>query len=64
MDELRPCPFCGGNARIRVIDDGIHYKKFLPSCTDRHCLGRNSNKYFCSETLAVNEWNRRSDNGN
>ena len=63
MAELKPCPFCGSPARIKVIDDGVHYKKFYPSCTNRNCIGRNTHKYFCSERLAVEEWNRRADNG-
>lgn len=27
MEELKPCPFCGGDAAIRKIKTGMHYDK-------------------------------------
>ena len=63
MAELKTCPFCGGPARVKVVDDKIRYKRFYPSCYDRHCLGRNNSRYYCTEQQEIEAWNRRADDG-
>ena len=62
MAELKPCPFCGGEARIVENDPlGMGKKEFFtygaicPSC--------GANFWKNTETEAEEAWNRRADNG-
>ncbi len=49
--ELKPCPFCGGDEEIIDTVDG----KFYIQCTECTTL----NVYFRKKD-AVNRWNRRA----
>lgn len=50
MPELKPCPFCGGKARL---DRYEHFYRVL--CTD--CPA--STEWLYSEQEAIEAWNRR-----
>lgn len=52
MIELKPCPFCGGEAEIECETHG--FKVYTVSCRlcDLHAAGM-------SEEVAVMAWNRR-----
>ena len=55
MDELKPCPFCGGEA---VMDsDGYYRKTFWVSCTYCGC----STQSFWTEKESVEAWNKRQE---
>ena len=56
MNELKPCPFCGGDAKIVDVED---LKGFFALC--KHCNA--STRIFYSEEVAIEAWNRRVDNG-
>ena len=65
FEELKPCPFCGGEAHL-FVDDGV--RVICPSCgATTKCLvdGLYGNKLTGNATKSVIEaWNRRvSDNG-
>ena len=65
MAELKPCPFCGGEAEIgRRRSDYNHWKQdgFIPRCKDTKCMGR-STRVFQTETAAIKAWNRRVNDG-
>lgn len=49
--ELKPCPFCGGEAR-----DGKDGEYFLVRCT--HC---GAEQFSDIRRVAVSSWNRRAD---
>lgn len=60
MDNLKPCPFCGGEAQLRVTahipaSGGYDYN---PRCGDPSCPGRITKKWNNKET-AIYAWNRR-----
>ncbi len=60
-NELKPCPFCGGEAELYItkhIPSGFEY---TPRCKNKSCCGRQTKKYLVKET-AVAMWNRRADN--
>ena len=67
---LKPCPFCGGRARIeeREKPDGYcHYTVKFIQCTECHskteeriCDGYYGE--YCSDEEIVELWNRRKEN--
>lgn len=57
--ELKPCPFCGGEATISVHDN--HYQ---PCCANDNCIAAdlyNEWLYPRSYERAVREWNTRAE---
>lgn len=56
--DLRPCPFCGGNAELKTYRDNLRGDKFAAMCQKTDCPGRT---YKRRETpkAAINAWNRR-----
>ena len=62
MAELKPCPFCGGEAEITEFDPFNGYQGSM-NMYSVHCkkcgaeIVRNQNKDY-----AVDAWNRRADN--
>lgn len=63
MAELKPCPFCGGDAQLEHIHDGFGYS--YVRC--KKC-GVESVKFIksfevSSDKEAVEFWNRRAENG-
>ena len=61
MGELKPCPFCGGEAEIEVnhtdYTNGEHTTTYEPKCND--CL-LSRQPLQCKKT-AINAWNQRQD---
>jgi hypothetical protein len=61
-EELKPCPFCGGKAKITVIEKGVHS---IISCQTYYCgFERHSfNNGDTDENAALRltlAWNRRA----
>jgi len=57
MAELKPCPFCGGEAELTEWEFGY----WIVKCTKCPCdLGR---YWFRRKADAKKTWNRRADNG-
>ena len=60
MEELKCCPFCGGEAEIYYHpreDEGLYAVYIF--C--KHCDA--SSRPFLNEKIAIEAWNRRVDNG-
>lgn len=56
--ELKPCPFCGGEAKMVIkkhIPNGFDY---TPTCNNPSCAGRITKKWIDCEK-AIEAWNRR-----
>lgn len=53
MSELKPCPFCGGKARVMQYGELEH----LPTCNACDCI---LDYCFYSEEEAIAAWNRRT----
>ena len=58
MQELKQCPFCGGEAEIVETEYAVDV-----SCKDGNCRGYTD--YLNSKTKkeAIEAWNRRAENG-
>lgn len=57
MAELKPCPFCGGNA---TVVEHIYYgfqNKYGVVCLE--CYAE-TGQFMCSKDLAEDAWNRRA----
>ena len=62
VNELRPCPFCGGRAAI------VHKKEPVGECWKVYCMNEDcwceaSTPAYNRRETAVEAWNRRADNG-
>lgn len=53
--ELKPCPFCGGEAE-NFEDDG----NFGVRCCNSACIGNDLEPRYSSEHFAIKGWNRRA----
>ena len=59
-DELKPCPFCGGEA---MIEQTQHMGEYLYriGCSKPGCRGRINGNAYESKTEAIAAWNTRSE---
>ena len=57
MTELKPCPFCGGEAHIAYSNDNHHQPHV--ECDTLHCPGNKTYQWhYKTEAEAVEAWNR------
>lgn len=59
MPEMKPCPFCGGEAEMYVTDHIPQGYDYTPRCKNPNCCGRLSKKYM-SAVVATDKWNLRN----
>ena len=63
MTELKPCPFCGGDAELGHTDITSEYGEtsfvFCKKCSANGKMIRKSFKHS-SDELAIEAWNRRA----
>ena len=58
--KLKPCPFCGGKAKIQSERVAVYIK--CKECGATSGIVEVSAKYCANDKLAE-KWNRRTDNG-
>ena len=61
MDELKPCPFCGGDANLRTTDLVEGLGLFAMRAVFVQCArcGARTLEYR-DERFAIEDWNRRA----
>ena len=74
LNELKPCPFCGGKAKVKVCDGSGSFYADIGTIRffDRemsHCLIKCERcgvktKAYLTRRGVFNAWQRRDDNGN
>lgn len=64
MNELKPCPFCGGEAEVVInkSKQGQTANIHCTHCSCRKTLLRHPNYEGIIEKEAIEAWNRRADN--
>ncbi len=60
--ELKPCPFCGGEAAYKELSGGSHIMVKCAECGIGTEAFRN-HIYYCAADKVAEVWNRRADNG-
>jgi Lar family restriction alleviation protein len=55
--ELKPCPFCGSEVKIKR--DGGWREKYYQLCTNNDCVMQDH--LYNTEAEAIEAWNRRAD---
>ena len=66
MDKLKPCPFCGSEAKLESWMKYAEYEykyEYKYECSDPCCQASYMmGAFFDSELEAREAWNRRADN--
>ncbi|MBE6784163.1 MAG: restriction alleviation protein, Lar family [Ruminococcaceae bacterium] len=61
MTDLKPCPFCGGEAILQKGTDGRCWIEC--NITKSHCSVIPKTWAYKTKKEAIEAWNRRVDNG-
>ena len=69
--KLKPCPFCSGEAEIKVRKINTRWRRdrgeprYRVHCTNKSasCMGVYVNRYYDTEEEAVKAWDRRANDG-
>lgn len=57
MEELKKCPFCGGEAKI--ISKNSVEDKYAVMCTDVRCIAFDIEPSYLEKNKAIKAWNTR-----
>lgn len=62
--ELKPCPFCGGIARLynQKVRGGYDYSYVICEACRIRTMQYEVSTEYCSRDKAINDWNRRVNN--
>lgn len=63
MAELKPCPFCGGKAKLRIASEIWRDGKVEIGGWKAYCENCGIETALENREKAVEKWNRRADNG-
>lgn len=65
MNELKPCPFCGGTAKLLCVtgDYGYAPNIYMVECSYCGATIKKSNGYRDLTNSVISSWNRRAKDG-
>ena len=65
MTELKPCPFCGGEASLGEKNMGRGVYGAVVRCTNCGCESKaySARLDWCANEMATEAWNRRAEDG-
>jgi hypothetical protein len=66
MSELKPCPFCGGEAKMKDDVSGKEDRVSWKAACTKHtasCPGAFTNLWYCTPEDAAAKWNTRATGG-
>lgn len=65
MAELKPCPFCGGEASIyhRTYKTGTEYMQVTCASCGAMSMDIPASVEYCAKETAIEAWNRRVNDG-
>lgn len=62
MSELKPCPFCGGEAKLVHSEPGREDRIWcIVRCKDWNCTGHHLNVWYATDEDAADRWNTRHE---
>lgn len=63
-NKLKPCPFCGGNARVFEHSGSINKRRlYRVGCNNNNCAIKPYSREFYSDLeTQICDWNRRVNN--
>lgn len=61
MSELKPCPFCGGEAEV-IKAHQIFERPYVVICKNTKCRA-SLGEFSSTREEAIEAWNRRADDG-
>lgn len=59
-NKLKPCPFCGGKARIVDFMNYDYEKRFEVCCSNMDCFILPHTRESATKQKAIEAWNRRA----
>ena len=59
MADLKPCPFCGGEAEVVLIPNRFIDNEYIVCCSSISCAIRPKTNRFRCEKKAIEAWNTR-----
>ena len=57
--KLKPCPFCGGKAELRINVSFYGENIYGISCLTEGCIANTMTENFSRKIDAIEAWNRR-----
>ena len=63
-NELKPCPFCGGKAKLynQKVIGGYDYSYVICDSCGIRTLKYEVSTEYCAKDKATEDWNRRTEN--
>lgn len=63
-NEMKPCPFCGGKAKLNIqkVTGGYDYAYVICTGCRISTMQYEASAEYCAKDKAIEDWNRRADN--